>query len=78
MYQDRADFPVHFPASVLDKFWRDKGMRIENFDLYGIMGISGYTIIMCQEINPSSIFSVIGNLNFFPVIRPLILMLAFL
>ena len=56
MNQDRTDFSVLFPASVLDKFSSDKGMRIENFDLYGIMGISGYTIIMCQEISPSSIF----------------------
>ena len=43
-------------------------MRIEKFVLYGVMGLSGCTIIMCQEISPSSIFSVIGNFNFRPVI----------
>ena len=48
-YQYRAEFPVHFTASILEHFRSDKGKQIRNSALDCTVGVSGNTILCLRE-----------------------------
>ena len=54
--QDTAEFPVHFPASILDKFRNNKDLCIGHFSLYSITGMSEHNMYDSGNMSESRYF----------------------